>query len=204
MEQKLKELQSDKSKKHLIKEYLDGDDISAIVAKRTGIPTTRLVENEAEKLMKMEDFLHKRLIGQDIAVKKIANAIRLSRSGLHALSQSIGSFLFLGPTGVGKTELAKTLAEFLFNDEDALVRIDMSEFMEKSAISRLTGTTAGYVGYEDGGQLTESVRRKPYSVVLFDEIEKAHPDIINIMLQMFDDGRHTDGQGKLIDLKIQL
>lgn len=201
MEQKLKELQSDKSKKHLIKEYLDGDDISAIVAKRTGIPTTRLVENEAEKLMKMEDFLHKRLIGQDIAVKKIANAIRLSRSGLRDGKRPIGSFLFLGPTGVGKTELAKTLAEFLFNDEDALVRIDMSEFMEKSAISRLTGTTAGYVGYEDGGQLTESVRRKPYSVVLFDEIEKAHPDIFNIMLQMFDDGRLTDGQGKLIDFK---
>ena len=201
MEQKLKELQSDKSKKHLIKEYLDGDDISAIVAKRTGIPTTRLVENEAEKLMKMEDFLHKRLIGQDIAVKKIANAIRLSRSGLRDGKRPIGSFLFLGPTGVGKTELAKTLAEFLFNDEDALVRIDMSEFMEKSAISRLTGTTAGYVGYEDGGQLTESVRRKPYSVVLFDEIENAHPDIFNIMLQMFDDGRLTDGQGKLIDFK---
>ena len=201
MEQKLKELQSDKSKKHLIKEYLDGDDISAIVAKRTGIPTTRLVENEAEKLMKMEDFLHKRLIGQDIAVKKIANAIRLSRSGLRDGKRPIGSFLFLGPTGVGKTELAKTLAEFLFNDQDALVRIDMSEFMEKSAISRLTGTTAGYVGYEDGGQLTESVRRKPYSVVLFDEIEKAHPDIFNIMLQMFDDGRLTDGQGKLIDFK---
>ncbi len=201
MEQKLKELQSDKSKKHLIKEYLDGDDISAIVAKRTGIPTTRLVENEAEKLMKMEDFLHKRLIGQDIAVKKIANAIRLSRSGLRDGKRPIGSFLFLGPTGVGKTELAKTLAEFLFNDEDALVRIDMSEFMEKSAISRLTGTTAGYVGYEDGGQLTESVRRKPYSVVLCDEIEKAHPDIFNIMLQMFDDGRLTDGQGKLIDFK---
>ena len=201
MEQKLKELQSYKSKKHLIKEYLDGDDISAIVAKRTGIPTTRLVENEAEKLMKMEDFLHKRLIGQDIAVKKIANAIRLSRSGLRDGKRPIGSFLFLGPTGVGKTELAKTLAEFLFNDEDALVRIDMSEFMEKSAISRLTGTTAGYVGYEDGGQLTESVRRKPYSVVLFDEIEKAHPDIFNIMLQMFDDGRLTDGQGKLIDFK---
>ena len=201
MEQKLKELQSDKSKKHLIKEYLDGDDISAIVAKRTGIPTTRLVENEAEKLMKMEDFLHRRLIGQDIAVKKIANAIRLSRSGLRDGRRPIGSFLFLGPTGVGKTELAKTLAEFLFNDEDALVRIDMSEFMEKAAISRLTGTTAGYVGYEDGGQLTEAVRRKPYSVVLFDEIEKAHPDIFNIMLQMFDDGRLTDGQGKLIDFK---
>ena len=149
----------------------------------------------------MEDFLHKRLIGQDEAVQKIANAIRLSRSGLRDSKRPIGSFLFLGPTGVGKTELGKTLAEFLFNDEDALIRIDMSEFMEKSSISRLTGTTAGYVGYEEGGQLTEAVRRKPYSVVLFDEIEKAHPDIFNIMLQMFDDGRLTDGQGKLIDFK---
>ncbi len=201
MEQKLKELQSDKSKKHLIKEYLDGDDISNIVAKWTGIPTTRLVEDESKKLLKMEDFIHARLIGQEEAVNKIANAIRLSRSGLRDNKRPIGSFLFLGPTGVGKTELGKTLAEFLFNDEDALIRIDMSEFMEKSAISRLTGTTAGYVGYEEGGQLTEAVRRKPYSVVLFDEIEKAHPDIFNIMLQMFDDGRLTDGQGKLVNFK---
>ena len=201
MEKKLKELQSDKTKKRLIKEQLEADDISAIVAKWTGIPTTRLVEDESCKLISMEDFLHKRLIGQEEAVTKIANAIRLSRSGLRDSRRPIGSFLFLGPTGVGKTELGKTLAEFLFNEEDALIRIDMSEFMEKSAISRLTGTTAGYVGYEDGGQLTEAVRRKPYSVVLFDEIEKAHPDIFNIMLQMFDDGRLTDGQGKLIDFK---
>ena len=201
MEDKLKKLQSDKSKKHLLKEYLDADDISEIVAKWTGIPTTKLVENESEKLLQMEDYLHKRLIGQDEAVKKLANAIRLSRSGLRDNKRPIGSFLFLGPTGVGKTELAKTLAEFLFNDEDALIRIDMSEFMEKQSISRLTGTTAGYVGYEEGGQLTEAVRRKPYSVVLFDEIEKAHSDIFNIMLQMFDDGRLTDGQGKLIDFK---
>ncbi len=201
MEDKLKKLQSDKSKKHLLKEYLDADDISAIVAKWTGIPTTRLLENESEKLLGMEGYMHNRLIGQDEAVNKVANAIRLSRSGLRDGKRPIGSFLFLGPTGVGKTELAKTLAEFLFNDEDALIRIDMSEFMEKQAISRLTGTTAGYVGYEEGGQLTEAVRRKPYSVVLFDEIEKAHSDIFNIMLQMFDDGRLTDGQGKLIDFK---
>ena len=201
LEKKLQQLQSDKTKKRLIKEQLDADDISAVVAKWTGIPTTRLVEDESKKLVQMEDFLHKRLIGQDEAVQKIANAIRLSRSGLRDSKRPIGSFLFLGPTGVGKTELGKTLAEFLFNDEDALIRIDMSEFMEKSAISRLTGTTAGYVGYEEGGQLTEAVRRKPYSVVLFDEIEKAHPDIFNIMLQMFDDGRLTDGQGKLIDFK---
>ena len=201
MEDKLKKLQSDKSTKHLLKEYLDGDDISAIVAKWTGIPTTRLVENESEKLINMEEYMHKRLIGQDNAVKTLANAIRLSRSGLRDGKRPIGSFLFLGPTGVGKTELGKTLAEFLFNDEDALIRIDMSEFMEKQSISRLTGTTAGYVGYEEGGQLTEAVRRKPYSVILFDEIEKAHSDIFNIMLQMFDDGRLSDGQGKLIDFK---
>ena len=201
MEDKLKKLQSDKSTKHLLKEYLDGDDISAIVAKWTGIPTTRLVENESEKLINMEEYMHKRLIGQDNAVQTLANAIRLSRSGLRDGKRPIGSFLFLGPTGVGKTELGKTLAEFLFNDEDALIRIDMSEFMEKQSISRLTGTTAGYVGYEEGGQLTEAVRRKPYSVILFDEIEKAHSDIFNIMLQMFDDGRLSDGQGKLIDFK---
>jgi len=201
MEEKLKKLQSDKSKKHLLKEYLDAEDISAIVAKWTGIPIARLAENESAKLLSMEECMSKRLIGQDEAVKKLASAIRLSRSGLRDNKRPIGSFLFLGPTGVGKTELAKTLAEFLFNDENALVRIDMSEFMEKAAISRLTGTTAGYVGYEEGGQLTEAVRRKPYSVVLFDEIEKAHSDIFNIMLQMFDDGRLTDGSGKLVDFK---
>ncbi len=201
METKLVKLQSDKSGKHLLKEYLDGDDISQIVSKWTGIPTTRLVENESEKLINMEEYLHKRLIGQDEAVNKLANAIRLSRSGLRDGKRPIGSFLFLGPTGVGKTELGKTLAEFLFNDENALIRIDMSEFMEKQSISRLTGTTAGYVGYEEGGQLTEAVRRKPYSVILFDEIEKAHSDIFNIMLQMFDDGRLSDGQGKLIDFR---
>jgi ATP-dependent Clp protease ATP-binding subunit ClpA len=149
----------------------------------------------------MEQTLHKRVIGQDEAVGKIANAIRLSRSGLKDPKRPIGTFFFLGPTGVGKTELGKTLAEILFNDEDALIRIDMSEFMEKASISRLVGATAGYVGYEEGGQLTEAVRRKPYSVVLFDEVEKAHPDIFNLMLQMFDDGRLTDGQGRLIDFK---
>ena len=201
IDNKIKKVQSDKTKKHMLKEYLDGDDISDIVAKWTGIPTTRLVENESEKLIKMEEYMHKRLIGQDDAVSKLANAIRLSRSGLRDNKRPIGSFLFLGPTGVGKTELGKTLAEFLFNDEDALIRIDMSEFMEKQSVSRLTGTTAGYIGYEEGGQLTEAVRRKPYSVILFDEIEKAHSDIFNIMLQMFDDGRLTDGQGKLVNFK---
>ncbi len=201
MEGKLKQLQSNKSKKHLIKEYLEAEDISQIVAKWTGIPTTRLIQDESEKLINMETYMHKRLIGQEEAVNKLANAIRLSRSGLRDGKRPIGSFLFLGPTGVGKTELAKTLAEFLFNDEEALVRIDMSEFMEKQSVSRLTGTTAGYIGYEEGGQLTEAVRKKPYSVVLFDEIEKAHSDIFNIMLQMFDDGRLSDGQGKVVDFK---
>lgn len=200
MEKKLKEMQS--SVKHrLIKEEIDEDDIAAIVAKWTGIPVNKLMEEETQKLISMEEVMGKRVIGQDEAVEKIANAIRLSRSGLRDPKRPIGTFLFLGPTGVGKTELGKTLAYILFNDEDALVRIDMSEFMEKASISRLVGATAGYVGYEEGGQLTEAVRRKPYSVVLFDEVEKAHPDVFNIMLQMFDDGRLTDGQGKLIDFK---
>ena len=200
MQEKLK-VYTHSNKKCLLKEQIDGDDIASIVAKWTGIPVNRLQEDESKKLIGMEDIMHKRVIGQDEAVKKISNAIRLSRSGLRDPKRPIGTFLFLGPTGVGKTELAKTLAEILFNDEDALIRIDMSEFMEKHNISRLTGATAGFVGYEEGGQLTEAVRRKPYSVVLFDEVEKAHPDIFNIMLQMFDDGRLTDGQGRLVDFK---
>jgi len=198
MEKKFKSIGA---KNKLLKEEIDEDDISSIVSKWTGIPVNKLLEEESQKLIKMEDVMHKRVIGQDEAVTKIANAIRLSRSGLRDPKRPIGTFLFLGPTGVGKTELGKTLAFILFNDEDALIRIDMSEFMEKSAISRLVGATAGYVGFEEGGQLTEAVRRKPYSVVLFDEAEKAHPDVFNLMLQMFDDGRLTDGQGKLIDFK---
>ena len=201
MEKKLEKIQSQSGKNRLIKEEVDEDDIAAIVAKWTGIPVNRLMEDESKKLIGMEEVMHKRVIGQNEAVTKIANAIRLSRSGLRDPKRPIGTFFFLGPTGVGKTELGKTLAYILFNDEDALVRIDMSEFMEKAAISRLVGATAGYVGYEEGGQLTEAVRRKPYSVVLFDEVEKAHPDIFNLMLQMFDDGRLTDGQGRLIDFK---
>lgn len=198
-EKKLKSLQSGKNR--LLKEEIDEDDIASIVAKWTGIPVTRLMEEESKKLIDMEEVMHKRVVGQDDAVKRIANAIRLSRSGLRDPKRPIGTFFFAGPTGVGKTELAKTLADILFNDEDALVRIDMSEFMEKASISRLVGATAGYVGYEEGGQLTEAVRRKPYSVVLFDEVEKAHPDVFNLMLQMFDDGRLTDGQGRLVDFK---
>lgn len=201
MEKKLNVLQSKTSKKRLLKQEIDGSDIAEIVAKWTGIPVNRLQEDEAKKLIGMEEVMHKRVIGQNEAVSKISNAIRLSRSGLKDPKRPIGTFLFLGPTGVGKTELGKTLAEILFNNEDSLIRIDMSEFMDKHNISRLVGSTAGFVGYEEGGQLTEAVRRKPYSVVLFDEVEKAHPDVFNIMLQMFDDGRLTDGQGRLIDFK---
>lgn len=201
MEQKLQAIQAQSGKKRLLKEEVDADDIAYIVAKWTGIPVNRLMEDESKKLIEMENVMHERVVGQDEAVSKIANAIRLSRSGLRDPKRPIGTFLFLGPTGVGKTELGKTLAYILFNDEDALIRIDMSEFMEKASISRLVGATAGYVGYEEGGQLTEAVRRKPYSVILFDEVEKAHPDVFNIMLQMFDDGRLTDGQGHLVDFK---
>ena len=201
MEQKLQAIQEQSGKKRWLKEEVDEDDIANIVAKWTGIPVNRFMEDESKKLIGMEKVMHERVVGQDEAVTKISNAIRLSRSGLRDPKRPIGTFLFLGPTGVGKTELGKTLAQILFNDEEALIRIDMSEFMEKAAISRLVGATAGYVGYEEGGQLTEAVRRKPYSVVLFDEVEKAHPDVFNLMLQMFDDGRLTDGQGHLVDFK---
>ena len=159
------------------------------------------MESEMQKLLRMEDVLHKRLIGQEEAVNTVSDAIRRARSGLKDPKRPIGTFIFLGPTGVGKTELAKTLAEFLFNDEDAIIRIDMSEYMEKHNVARLVGAPPGYVGYEEGGQLTEAVRRKPYSVVLFDEIEKAHPDVFNLMLQIFDDGRLTDSKGRTVDFK---
>ena len=190
-----------KHKNQLLKEEVDEDDIAEIVSKWTGIEVSRLVESEMQKLLKMEDFLHKRVIGQDEAVNVVSDAIRRARSGLKDPKRPIGSFIFLGPTGVGKTELAKSLAEFLFNDEDALVRIDMSEYMEKHSVARLVGAPPGYVGYDEGGQLTEAVRRKPYSVVLFDEIEKAHPDVFNIMLQLLDDGRLTDSKGRTVDFK---
>ena len=202
LEKKLQAVQGkEKSANQLLKEEIDGDDIANIVSKWTGIPVTKLVESEMQKLLKMEDVLHKRLIGQEEAVDTVSDAIRRARSGLKDPKRPIGTFIFLGPTGVGKTELAKTLAEFLFNDEDAIVRIDMSEYMEKHNVSRLVGAPPGYVGYEEGGQLTEAVRRKPYSVVLFDEIEKAHPDVFNIMLQIFDDGRLTDSKGRTVDFK---
>ncbi|MDE6139244.1 MAG: ATP-dependent chaperone ClpB, partial [Candidatus Gastranaerophilales bacterium] len=185
----------------LLKEEISGSDIADVVSKWTGIPVTKLVESEMQKLLNMEDILHKRLVGQDEAVDTVSDAIRRARSGLKDPKRPIGTFLFLGPTGVGKTELAKSLAEFMFNDEDALIRIDMSEYMEKHNVARLVGAPPGYVGYEEGGQLTEAVRRKPYSVVLFDEIEKAHPDVFNIMLQIFDDGRLTDSKGRTVDFK---
>ncbi len=185
----------------LLKEEVDASDIDEVVSKWTGIPVTKLVESEMEKLLHMEDVLHKRLVGQDEAVDTVSDAIRRARSGLKDPKRPIGTFLFLGPTGVGKTELAKALAQFLFNDEDSLIRIDMSEYMEKHNVARLVGAPPGYVGYEEGGQLTEAVRRKPYSVILFDEIEKAHPDVFNIMLQIFDDGRLTDSKGRTIDFK---
>ena len=202
LEKQLRECQNrDKSENHLLKEEIDDEDIANVVSKWTGIPVNKLVESEKQKLVSMEDILHKRLIGQDEAVETVSDAIRRARSGLKDPKRPIGTFLFLGPTGVGKTELAKSLAEFMFNDEDALIRIDMSEYMEKHNVARLVGAPPGYVGYEEGGQLTEAVRRKPYSVVLFDEIEKAHPDVFNIMLQIFDDGRLTDSKGRTVDFK---
>jgi ATP-dependent Clp protease ATP-binding subunit ClpB len=183
----------------MLKEEVDEEDVAEVVSKWTGVPVTRLMEGEMQKLVRMEDVLHERVIGQDEAVVAVANAIRRSRAGLSDPNRPIGSFLFLGPTGVGKTELARTLADFLFDDERAMVRIDMSEYMEKHAVSRLVGAPPGYVGYDQGGQLTEAVRRRPYSVILLDEIEKAHPDVFNILLQVLDDGRLTDGQGRTVD-----
>ena len=202
LEKQLKACENrDKKDNQLLKEQIDEGDIAEVVSKWTGIPVTKLVESEMQKLINMEEILHKRLIGQDEAVTTVSDAIRRARSGLKDPKRPIGTFLFLGPTGVGKTELAKALAEFMFNDEDALIRIDMSEYMEKHNVARLVGAPPGYVGYEEGGQLTEAVRRKPYSVVLIDEIEKAHPDVFNIMLQIFDDGRLTDSKGRVVDFK---
>ncbi|MDB6018538.1 MAG: chaperone protein ClpB [Pedosphaera sp.] len=185
----------------LLNEEVTAEDIAQVVAAWTGIPVSRLLEGEREKLIHMEERLQQRVVGQREAIEAVANAVRRSRSGLQDPNRPIGSFLFLGPTGVGKTELARALAEFLFDDESALVRIDMSEYMEKHAVARLVGAPPGYVGYEEGGQLTEAVRRRPYCVVLFDEIEKAHPDVFNILLQVLDDGRLTDGQGRTVDFR---
>src|SRR5215213_4741139 len=204
LEQQLREAEQQEAAAQdgrLLKEEVDGEDIAGIVSRWTGVPVSRLVEGEIEKLMKMEDRLHERVIGQDEAITAVANAIRRSRAGLSDPNRPLGSFIFLGPTGVGKTELARALAQFLFDDDQAMVRIDMSEYMEPHSVSRLIGAPPGYVGYEEGGQLTEAVRRRPYSVILLDEIEKAHPDVFNVLLQILDDGRATDGQGRTVDFK---
>jgi ATP-dependent Clp protease ATP-binding subunit ClpB len=177
------------------------DEIAEVVSRWTGIPVSRMLEGERDKLLRMESALHKRVIGQDEAVQAVSDAIRRSRAGLSDANRPIGSFLFLGPTGVGKTELCKSLAEFMFDTEEAMVRIDMSEFMEKHSVARLIGAPPGYVGYEEGGYLTEAVRRRPYSVILLDEVEKAHSDVFNILLQVLDDGRLTDGHGRTVDFR---
>jgi ATP-dependent Clp protease ATP-binding subunit ClpB len=185
----------------LLKEEVDDEDIAQIVAKWTGVPVARLVEAETKKLVHMEERIRLRVIGQEEAITAVSNAVRRSRAGIQDPKRPMGSFIFLGPTGVGKTELARALAEFLFDDEQAMVRLDMSEYMEKHTVARLIGAPPGYVGYEEGGQLTEVVRRRPYAVVLFDEIEKAHQDVLNVLLQLLDDGRLTDGKGRTVDFK---
>ena len=198
IQERLHTMQGDSA---MIKEEVDSDDIAAIVSRWTGIPVTKMVQSEKDKLLHLEEELHKRVVGQDDAIAAIADAVRRSRAGLNDPRRPIGSFIFLGTTGVGKTELAKALAEYLFDDENMMTRIDMSEYQEKFSVTRLIGSPPGYVGYEEGGQLTEAVRRKPYSVVLFDEIEKAHPDVFNILLQVLDDGRLTDNKGRLVNFK---
>jgi ATP-dependent Clp protease ATP-binding subunit ClpB len=184
-----------------LREEVTEEDIAEVVSSWTHIPVSRLQEGEREKLVRLEEHLHQRVIGQDTAIKAVSNAVRRARAGLQDENKPIGSFIFLGPTGVGKTELSRALAEFLFDDENAMIRIDMSEYMEKHTVARLIGAPPGYVGYEEGGQLSEAVRRKPYSVILFDEIEKAHQDVFNVLLQVLDDGRITDGQGRTVDFK---
>jgi ATP-dependent Clp protease ATP-binding subunit ClpB len=195
---RLAELQK---KQRFLKEEVDSEDIAEVVGKWTGIPVARLLEGELQKLVKMEQRLGERVIGQRTAIEAVSNAVRRARSGLQDPNRPIGSFIFLGPTGVGKTETAKALAEFLFDADQATIRIDMSEYMEKHAVARLIGAPPGYVGYDEGGQLTEAIRRRPYAVVLFDEIEKAHPDVFNVLLQILDEGRLTDSQGRTVDFK---
>jgi ATP-dependent Clp protease ATP-binding subunit ClpB len=187
--------------KKMLKEEVEEDDIAEVVSRWTGIPVSKMLEGEREKLVQMENRISRRVIGQSEAISAVSNAVRRARSGLQDPNRPIGSFIFMGPTGVGKTELAKALAEFLFDSEQAIVRVDMSEYMEKHAVSRLIGAPPGYVGYDEGGYLTEAVRRRPYAVVLFDEIEKAHPEVFNILLQILDDGRMTDGHGRTVDFK---
>ena len=200
LERKLKEAEAAESHR-LIDEEVTAEHIASVVSRWTGIPVDKMLEGEREKLLQMEQNLKRRVIGQDEAVVAVSNAIRRARAGLQDANRPIGSFLFLGPTGVGKTELARALAEFLFGDESAMISIDMSEYMEKHSVARLIGAPPGYVGYEEGGSLTEAVRRRPYQVILFDEIEKAHPDVFNVLLQVLDDGRLTDGQGRTVDFR---
>ena len=195
---RLAEIQQDRK---MLKEEVDEEDVASVVAKWTGIPVDNLLASEKDKLVHAEEFMSERVVGQTEAIEAIANAVRRARAGLQDPNRPLGSFIFLGPTGVGKTELARTLAEFLFDSEQAMVRLDMSEFMEKHSVARLIGAPPGYVGYEEGGYLTEAIRRRPYSVILFDEIEKAHPDVFNVLLQILDDGRMTDGQGRTVDFK---
>ncbi|HEX8431904.1 MAG TPA: AAA family ATPase, partial [Longimicrobium sp.] len=197
-EERLGELQKTS---RFLKEEVDADDIADVVARWTGVPVSRMLQSERERVARLDTHLNERVIGQAEATEAVANAVRRSRAGLQDPNRPIGSFIFLGPTGVGKTETARALAEFLFDDEEAMVRIDMSEYMEKHAVSRLIGAPPGYVGYEEGGQLTEAVRRRPYSVILFDEIEKAHPDVFNVLLQILDDGRVTDSQGRAVNFR---
>ena len=192
-------LQGLQAVKCMLKEEVDEEDISEVVGKWTGIPVSRLLEGEVQKLLKMEERLHQRVVGQDEAAVAVSNAIRRARAGLQDPNRPLGSFIFLGPTGVGKTELARALAEFLFDSEQATIRLDMSEYQEKHTVSRMIGAPPGYVGYDEAGQLTEAVRRRPYAVVLFDEVEKAHPEVLNVLLQLLDDGRLTDGKGRVVD-----
>jgi len=198
---KIEKQSTETTKATLLRQEVTDEDIARVVASWTHIPVSRMLEGEREKLLKMEERLRERVIGQAKAITAVSNAVRRSRSGLQDPNRPIGSFIFLGPTGVGKTETARALAEFLFDDEGAMIRIDMSEYMEKHTVARLIGAPPGYVGYEEGGQLSEAVRRKPYSVILFDEIEKAHHDVFNVLLQVLDDGRLTDGQGRTVDFK---
>ncbi|MFM7048544.1 MAG: AAA family ATPase, partial [Polynucleobacter sp.] len=204
LEAKLKQAdkgEQDTGKLKLLRTQVGAEEIAEVVSRATGIPVSKMMQGERDKLLKMEEHLHERVVGQDEAIRAVSDAIRRSRAGLSEENKPYGSFMFLGPTGVGKTELCKALAEFLFDSDDRLIRIDMSEFMEKHSVARLIGAPPGYVGYEEGGYLTEQVRRKPYSVILFDEIEKAHPDVFNVLLQVLDDGRLTDGQGRTVDFK---
>ena len=201
LERKLEGIEGSEGRGLMVEEAVTPDQIAAVVSRWTGVPIDKMLEGERDKLLKMEEALEKRVVGQDEAVRAVSTAVRRARAGLQDPNRPIGSFMFLGPTGVGKTELTKALAAYLFDDDNAMVRLDMSEYMEKHSVSRLIGAPPGYVGYEEGGSLTEAVRRRPYQVVLFDEVEKAHPDVFNVLLQVLDDGRLTDGQGRTVDFK---